>query len=153
MVLDGVRSRARSVARSVERGALRVVADTDPARLELLARRPARDLGRLVLVAVLPARFDAGRAGDLAATYELQLRHADGDGYDPITVRVSVGRCRVRPGPATAPDVTLRIRLDHLLRLVAGEVDVRAVLSDGRLTFTGDVLRFIRFPGLFGGLG
>lgn len=145
--------RVMSLAGRVERGALRMVAATDPGRLELLARRPVRDVGRLVVVAVLPTRFDAERAGDLDATYELQLVHADGAGHDPIAIRVRRGRCRVRPGPAEDADVTLRIRLDHLLRLVAGEVDVRAVLGDGRLTFCGDVLRFIRFPGLFGGLG
>lgn len=130
-----------------------LLARTDPDHLRLLAHRPGRDVGRLVLVMALPARFDADRAGDLDATYELQLRHPDGEGYDPVAIRVRDGHCTVRPTAADDPDCTLRIRLDDLVLLVSGQVPVQAVLSDGRLGFSGDVLLFLQFPGLFGGLG
>lgn len=143
----------RRLLHTAERGALELVRRSDPAHLRLLARRPLRDVARLVLVPALTQRFDPHRAEGVNATFELRLRHASGDGHDPVSIHIANGRCRVRPTAARSPDAVVGVRLDHLLQLVSGQTSARALLSDGRLQVTGNVLLFMRFPGMFGGLG
>ena len=71
----------------------------------------------------------------------------------PLTSRRA--RCRwrpwtVRPGPATAPALTLKMALADFVRMAAGELDSGKALLTGRLDLEGDFSLARRLGEMFG---
>jgi hypothetical protein len=137
-MIDTGRIRARTL---LSRGGARV------ARLD---QRAAAH--RLILRAVplaLTRRFDADSAGDLDAVLELRVRDPGGGRIDAFELRISAGRCEVRPGPARDPGATVLVGAGDMIRLASGAVGWPELLSAGQLELSGDPFLALRFPNLF----
>lgn len=89
-------------------------------------------------------RFDPAAAGDLEATFELDL---SGSRY---AVRVSGGRCQVQRRPAPEAAARVRISRADLVRLITGATEWTVLLAQDRLELGGDPFLALRFPQLFG---
>ncbi|MEX0835579.1 MAG: alpha/beta fold hydrolase [Nitriliruptor sp.] len=92
----------------------------------------------------LAERFDAQEAGDLAATFVIDVA-----GRGPTTVAVRDARCFVSPGLAPDPDARLATDPATWLDLVGGRVDGIAAFLAGRLNIEGDLNLAARFETLF----
>jgi len=98
---------------------------------------------------VIPRRLDPESAGALEATFELRVRRPAGDDPDRFAIRISHGRCEVRPGSAPDAQAAATFGADDLVRLVSGGVGWPELLSSGRLEMPGDPFLALRFPTLF----
>jgi putative sterol carrier protein len=129
------------VARAVRRSGPRV------------ARIDQRRFGHAALTRaiehMLPRLFDPGAAGDLDATFELQLTRWRRAGPDRFTIAVRDGRLSVTRGAAPAPGAIISLGADDMVLLASGEVGWTELLATGRLTLSGDPFLALRFPRLF----
>jgi SCP-2 sterol transfer family protein len=103
---------------------------------------------RAIRVAI-PKRFDARRAADLEATFELRVRDPRGGEPAPFTIAIAGGACDVHPGPAVSPGAVATLGADDMIRLVSGAIGWPELLSSGRLEMSGDPFLALRFPSLF----
>ena len=90
----------------------------------------------------LPAAFDAEAAGDLTMTVQYMIEH-------PMYVSIAAGRCRVHDGIADAPDVTVRVRDRHLIRLMTGRMRGFTAFVTGRVKVEGNYRLAGRLPTIF----
>ncbi|MFC3105598.1 SCP2 sterol-binding domain-containing protein [Salinisphaera aquimarina] len=81
----------------------------------------------------MPGAFDPGAAGDLHMTVQYMTEQ-------PMFVTIAAGECRVHEGLADAPDVTLRIRGDHLVKLMTGRMRGITAFLTGRLKVEGNMM-------------
>jgi SCP-2 sterol transfer family len=94
-------------------------------------------------------RFSPAAAGDLDATLELALLDPHGRPTTRYAVRISEGRCAVRPGAPDAAGARASIGSDDLIRLASGAVGWPELFSSGRFELTGDPFLALRFASLF----
>jgi uncharacterized protein (TIGR03083 family) len=94
--------------------------------------------------AALIADYVLGNAGRMAKAEALQGLDAtfrcetSGPGGGPVTIACRDGKCEVTRGAAGQADVTLRLPLETLLRLVWGRVALQHALDRGTIQVTGD---------------
>jgi hypothetical protein len=119
-------------------------------RLIALDRHPLvhRVLVRVVSRAIAH-RFDPAAADDLEATLELALRDPHGRATTRYEVRISQGRCAVRPGAPDGAGARAAIGSDDLIKLASGAVGWPELFSSGRFELTGDPFLALRFASLF----
>ena len=94
-------------------------------------------------------RFSPSAAGDLDATLELALRDPHGRPTTRYEVRISGGRCTVRPGAPHGAGARASIGSDDLIMLASGAVAWPELFSSGRFELTGDPFLALRFASLF----
>jgi len=101
-------------------------------------------LGTDAAMVALPSLFDAGRAGDLDATYELDL---DGDEF---VAGVAGGRLTLERGRAPAADAVIATDPGTLAQILWHGRPLRDAIAAGEATVAGDrraLDRFLRsFP-------
>lgn len=85
------------------------------------------------LIQRMPQAFDAHAAGDLSMTVQYMIE-------DPMYVVIDAGRCQVEHGLADAPDVTLRIRGEHLVKLMTGRMRGITAFLTGKLRVEGNMM-------------
>ena len=84
-------------------------------------------------------------------TGELQYDLRRGDGrLVQWTVRVGSQQATVRPGPAAAPALTLKMTIADFLRMAAQDLDAGKALLTGRLDLEGDFSLAQRLGEMFG---
>src|SRR5215213_1042588 len=87
--------------------------------------------------------FDAARAGDLDARFELRL------GEQTFRAEVSGGKFEIVPGESPAPDAVITADVGTLLAVAHGRADLAEVEAAGGLEIEGDRDAAERFLGLF----
>ena len=100
-------------------------------------------LGTDAAMVALPSLFDAGRAGDLDATYELDL---DGDEF---VAGVAGGRLTRERGRAPAADAVIATDPGTLAQILWHERPLRDAIAAGEATVAGDRRALDRFLRLF----
>jgi uncharacterized protein (TIGR03083 family) len=106
--------------------------------------------------AALIADYVLGNAARMAKADALQgvdatfLCETSGPGGGPVTIACRGGQCEVTRGAAGQPDVTLRLPLETLLRLVWGRVTLQQALDDGTIQATGDRDKVLALGRAFG---
>lgn len=87
-------------------------------------------------VAALDGALRTLETSGAPATVEI---HVDGpDGATVHHLRLGPGPIRAATGPATDPDVVVRLDASTALAIGSGELAPRTALADGRLTLSGD---------------
>lgn len=79
----------------------------------------------------LPLCFKPDSAGELSMTAQYMIRH-------PAYIVIDNGHCEMHEGLAPAPDVTLRIRDEHLVRLMTGRMRGLPAFLTGKLKVEGN---------------
>jgi hypothetical protein len=106
--------------------------------------------GRAALITaidhVLPRLFDADAAGELDAIFALEIR-GPRTVFRTLTVRDR--RLTITRGRPHAPQATVTIGADDIVRLATGDTGWPALLAGGRLELAGDPFLALRFPRLF----
>ncbi len=85
------------------------------------------------LLTRLPLCFKPEAAGDLSMTAQYLTRH-------PVYITIENGHCSAHEGLAPAPDVTLRVRDDHLIKLMTGRMRGITAFLTGRLKVEGNYM-------------
>ena len=98
---------------------------------------------------LLPRLFDPAAAGDLDATFELQITHPQRAEPDRFGLAVRDRRLTITRGQPAASGASLAIGADDMVLLASGEVGWTKLLASGRLTLSGDPFLALRFPRLF----
>lgn len=123
------------------------VRDAPPGRLERLDGVRARLLVA-ALFRVLPRTFNRREAGSVAAVIEWRVTEPDG-GASIHTLTIRDGRCRVRPGTLTAPNLVIETSVADFLKLAAGVAKGPALFATGRMRLRGDVGLALRLSLMF----
>lgn len=83
------------------------------------------------LLTRLPLCFKPEAAGELSMTAQYLTRH-------PVYITIDRGHCQAHEGLADAPDVTLRIRDDHLIKLMTGRMRGVTAFLTGKIKVEGN---------------
>jgi alkyl sulfatase BDS1-like metallo-beta-lactamase superfamily hydrolase len=130
-----------AIERAIRRGGVRA------ARLD---RIPG---GHLALVRTiertLPRLFDPVAAGDLDATFALEINHPRGRRPDVLALTVRNAALTVTRGRPQHAGATVSIGADDMVRLATGDTGWPELLAAGRLELSGDPFLALRFPRLF----
>jgi DNA-binding HxlR family transcriptional regulator/putative sterol carrier protein len=94
--------------------------------------KPGDDLDPDWGVDAIPALFDAGAAGELEATWVLEI----GDGV--FTARIADGCVKASVGADEDAEAAIKTDFETFYWLVAGELDAADALESGRVTVDGD---------------
>lgn len=97
----------------------------------------------------LPDRFDPTRAAGVTAATVQWVASLDGQRY-PWIVEVAGTECRVRPGMAEQPIVTMDASLPDVIRVMTGRMLTTRGFLGGELAITGDVVCAMQLQGWFG---
>lgn len=81
----------------------------------------------------LPDCFKPEAAANLTMTAQYMIRH-------PVYITIADGQCRASEGIAQHADVTLRVRDDHLIKLMTGRMRGITAFLTGRLKVEGNYL-------------
>jgi putative sterol carrier protein len=125
---------------------VRTVSDDD---LAALMQSEMREQILTEIFARMQDHFRADKAGDLDAVLHWKIFDRPGGGYDHVEVVVADGRCTVSDAPHHEPDVTLKARPQHFLKLVTGNANPKTMALRGRLRVQGDLGLAARLGGLF----
>lgn len=98
---------------------------------------------------IIPLRFDALRARDLSAAFELRVRERTTRAPLRFTVHIDGGACRVTRGANGSAGAVATVGLADLIRLSLGLVGWPRLMARGRLELSGDPFLALRFPSLF----
>lgn len=79
----------------------------------------------------LPPNFMPHKAGDLSMTAQYMIRN-------PVYITIDRGQCSIHEGLALAPDVTLKVRDEHLIKLMTGRMFGLTAFLTGRLKVEGN---------------
>lgn len=79
----------------------------------------------------LPQCFKPETAGDLRMTAQYLIRH-------PVYVIIDNGQCTAHEGLAEAPEVTLKVCDEHLIKLMTGRMYGLTAFLTGRLKVEGN---------------
>ncbi|MEU1209401.1 SCP2 sterol-binding domain-containing protein [Nocardia sp. NPDC005825] len=132
----------------IEARAVKLIAARSEA-LDRFEHGTTRKLNLALLPIVLRTKFDPTRAGDLEAILLFRLCKPDGEGEDPMTIRIAQGRCRIDRVAHDDPDASASLGLADMIRMAVGAVTPPQLWTSGRLTLTGDPYLFARFSVLF----
>jgi hypothetical protein len=109
--------------------------------------------GHLALVRmierVLPRMFDPSAAGDLDATFVLEIKHPRGRRADILGLRVRDGALTVTHGRPQHAGATVSISAEDMVRLATGDTGWPELLASSRLSLGGDPFLALRFPRMF----
>ena len=97
--------------------------------------------------AAMGSRFRPDKASGTNATIQYDV---SGDGGGTWNAVIKDGSCKVTPGPASNPNLTLSIAAQDWLDMLAGKLSGQVAFMSGRLRHKGDMSLLMRLPGLFG---
>ena len=99
------------------------------------------------VLAAFAARFRPDAAADLRAIYQLNLT---GDNGGLWHLAIADQQCRLAPGQADDPSVTITMSVDDFSQLIAGQLDGVSAYLAGRIQIAGDLSLVTRLQSLFG---
>jgi putative sterol carrier protein len=144
------RRRLRSLqARAQDRGERAFqafVARSPDARLE---RTAGSGRGLRVIFGAMAQQFRPEKANGFAGEIAYELRRSDGR-LARWTVAVGPDGATVRPGPAGAPALTLRMAVSDFVRMAGRDLDPGKALLTGRMDLQGDFALALRLGEMFG---
>lgn len=85
------------------------------------------------LLTRLPLCFKPEVAGDLSMTAQYLIRN-------PVYITIENGQCNAYEGLAPDPDVTLKVRDEHLIKLMTGRMRGFTAFITGRLKVEGNYM-------------
>ena len=85
------------------------------------------------LLTRLPLCFKPEAAGDLSMTAQYLIRN-------PVYITIENGQCNAHEGLAPNPDVTLKVRDEHLIKLMTGRMRGLTAFLTGRLKVEGNYM-------------
>lgn len=98
----------------------------------------------------LENRFQADAAETLEATFQFHITDIDGDCPADWIVRVDNGSCKVEPGQADEPTVTMTISEPVWLELGRGEKGALSAFMSGQIKAGGNVMLAQKLGPVFG---
>lgn len=119
---------------------------TDDERLERTAGSPQ---GLRVLFTAMQTSFVPGETGGFTGELAYELRGLDG-AVRQWTLDVGPDRVKARPGPASAPRLTVKLSLADFVRLAGRDLDAGTALLTGRMDLEGDFSLAARLGAMFG---
>jgi hypothetical protein len=130
-----------AIERAVRRGGVRA------SRLD---RVPGGHLALVRMIErVLPRLFDPAAAGDLDATFALEISHPRGHRADVLGLTVRDGALTVTRGRPQRAGASVSISAEDMVRLATGDTGWPELLASKRLALGGDPFLGLRFPRLF----
>lgn len=78
----------------------------------------------------MPTCFKSDAAGNLVMTAQYVISR-------PVYITIANGRCEAHEGCADAPDVTIRVRDEHLVKMMSGRMRGITAFLLGRLKVEG----------------
>jgi hypothetical protein len=130
-----------AIERAVRRGGVRA------SRLD---RVPGGHLALVRMIErVLPRLFDPPAAGDLDATFALEISHPRGRRPDVLGLTVRDGALTVTRGRPQHAGATVSISAEDMVRLATGDTGWPELLASNRLSLGGDPFLALRFPRMF----
>jgi alkanesulfonate monooxygenase SsuD/methylene tetrahydromethanopterin reductase-like flavin-dependent oxidoreductase (luciferase family)/putative sterol carrier protein len=114
-----------------------------------LERTAGSDRGLRMIFGAMAGAFEPDKAHGFAGELQYDLRRADGR-LAQWTVELDQRHATVRPGPASAPALTLKLAVVDFVRMAAGELDAGKALLTGRLDLAGDFSLAQRLGEMFG---
>jgi alkanesulfonate monooxygenase SsuD/methylene tetrahydromethanopterin reductase-like flavin-dependent oxidoreductase (luciferase family)/putative sterol carrier protein len=129
-----------------ERAFQAFVARSDDRRLERTAGSPR---GLKLLFAAMAQAYVPEKAAGFSGELQYDLRRTDGRTAQ-WTVTLGPERATVRPGPASAPALTLRLAVADFVRIAGRDLDPGKALLTGRLDLEGDFAIAARLGEMFG---
>lgn len=109
--------------------------------------------GHLALVRMiertLPRLLQASAAGDLDATFALEIIHPRGRRPDVLGLTVRNGALTVTRGRPRSAGATVSISAEDMVRLATGDAGWPELLASKRLALGGDPFLGLRFPRMF----
>jgi len=94
-------------------------------------------------------QFRPDKANGFAGEIAYELRRADGR-LSWWTVAVGSDGATVRPGPPSAPALTLRMTVSDFVRMAGRDLDPGKALLTGRMDMEGDLAVAARLGEMFG---
>src|SRR5215207_2391414 len=134
------------VAERGERAFQAFVRRADDRRLE---RTAGSDRGLKVIFAAMAQAYEPANAGGFTGELQYQLTRSDGRVVD-WTVALDGERAVVRPGPASAPALKLKLAVADFVRIAGRDLDPGKALLTGRLDLEGDLAVAARLGEMFG---
>jgi putative sterol carrier protein len=122
------------------------VARSDDRRLERTAGSPR---GLKLLFAAMTQAYVPEKGGGFSGELQYDLRRADGR-IAQWTVTLAPDRATVRPGPAKAPALVLKLAVADFVRIAGRDLDPGKALLTGRLDLEGDFSIAARLGEMFG---
>jgi alkanesulfonate monooxygenase SsuD/methylene tetrahydromethanopterin reductase-like flavin-dependent oxidoreductase (luciferase family) len=107
------------------------------------------DRGLRVLFGAMAQAYEPEKANGFAGEIHYQLRRADGR-LAPWTVAIASDRAVARPGPASAPALTLKLGVADFVRMAGRDLDPGKALLTGRMDLEGDFALAARLGEMFG---
>lgn len=96
----------------------------------------------------MPARFDAGKAGNLTMTVLFDLSGDDGGQY---TLDVVNGQANVTKGIASeSPSATIRMDANDYVAMTTGKLNPMTAFMTGKVKVEGDLGAVMKMQSLFG---
>jgi hypothetical protein len=130
-----------AIERAVRRGGVRA------SRLD---RVPGGHLALVRMIErVLPRLFDPAAAGDLDATFALEISHPRGRRPDVLGLTIRNGALTVTRGKPQHAGASVSISAEDMVRLAAGDCGWPELLASKRLALGGDPFLGLRFPRMF----
>ena len=104
--------------------------------------KAAEELGVETLLDQVFAGMEEAFQPDKAAgqTAVVQWDVSAPDGTHSRTVHIADGTCKVEPGTAESPRLTLTLTLPDFLRFVSGQLDGMQAFMSGKLKLGGDIM-------------
>jgi alkanesulfonate monooxygenase SsuD/methylene tetrahydromethanopterin reductase-like flavin-dependent oxidoreductase (luciferase family)/putative sterol carrier protein len=116
---------------------------------ERLERTAGSQRGLKLVFGAMAQAYEPDKAHGFTGELQYDLRRSDGRLVE-WTVQVDPERAAVRPGPATAPALTLKMTVADFLRMAAQELDAGKALLTARLDLEGDFSLAQRLGEMFG---
>jgi alkanesulfonate monooxygenase SsuD/methylene tetrahydromethanopterin reductase-like flavin-dependent oxidoreductase (luciferase family)/putative sterol carrier protein len=116
---------------------------------ERLERTAGSQRGLKLVFGAMAQAYEPDKAHGFTGELQYDLRRSDGR-LVQWTVQVDPERAAVRPGPATAPALTLKMTVADFLRMAAEELDAGKALLTARLDLEGDFSLAQRLGEMFG---
>ena len=118
----------------------------------LLERTAGSPQGLRILFAAMQSAFLPAEAGGFTGELAYELRGRDG-GVRSWTVTLGPDRARARPGPAIAPQLTVKLAVADFVRIAGRDLDAGTALLTGRMDLEGDFSLAARLGAMFGQSG
>lgn len=135
--------------------------DASPARFSAIVSEASdRDLAELLssehrdrvleeIFAQMPERLKKDRTRGMQAVIHWRIGNRPGGGEDLYEVVIDDASCHVRRGASRDPSLTLKIRPESFLRLIAGATSGVKLVLRHRLSVEGDMALAMRIESLF----
>jgi len=126
-----------------------IVRGTSDRQLAELLRSEHRERVLDEIFSRMPQRLKADKTRGMRAVIHWRIGDRPGGGDDLYEVVIDDGSCQVNRAASAEPGVTLRIKPESFLRLIAGATSGVKLVLKRRLSVEGDMTLAMRIEGLF----